>query len=309
MDILSLIAAFGGGAFGASLGAIPAFIMAGLLAVVGTGIALAGGTDILVGGLAFGTFFGPHIAFAGGVAAAAYTARISNASASQELASGDTVSVSTDENKFEGCNITFALNELGNYSTILVGGIFGIIGYLVHYLYANVLGLQTDTVALTVATLGIISRLLIGKSGLFGNYTGTEKRAFICKGNELIYNVTLGLIIGVVVCYTGAALIEGGVSKDLMGASYPALCFGISAVTLIFLQFGAGIPVTHHITLPAANAFVLTGNPIIGIVVAIICSLLGDFFGKTINSYCDSHIDPPACTIFTMTFIILALFA
>lgn len=309
MDILSLIAAFGGGAFGASLGAIPAFIMAGLLAVVGTGIALAGGTDILVGGLAFGTFFGPHIAFAGGVAAAAYTARISNASASQELASGDTVSVSTDENKFEGCNITFALNELGNYSTILVGGIFGIIGYLVHYLYANVLGLQTDTVALTVATLGIISRLFIGKTGLIGKYTGTDKREFISKGKELIYNIIVGLSVGVAVCYTGAALLQGGLDNDLLKASYPALCFGISALTLIFAQVGFGVPTTHHISLPAANAFALTGNPIIGIVVAIICSLLGDFFTKTVNSHCDSHIDPPACTIFIMTFIILAVFA
>ena len=68
------------------------------------------------------------------------------------------------------------------------------------------------------------------------------------------------------------------------------------------------VPTTHHITLPAAHAFVLSGNPIIGILVAIICSLFGDFVVKTFNSHCDTHIDPPACTIFIMTFIILAIF-
>ncbi|MDY2882777.1 MAG: hypothetical protein SOT71_09025 [Romboutsia timonensis] len=124
MDILALIAAFGGGAFAASLGALPAFIMTGFVALVGTGITLAEGADILTGNLAFGSFFGPHIAFAGA----------------------------------------------------------------------------------------------------------------------------------------------------------------------------------------AANAAVLSGNPIIGVVVAIACSLMGDFFTKTINSYVDTHIDPPACTIFIMEFIVFGLF-
>ena len=77
MDILALIAAFGGGAFAAGLGALPAFIMTGFVALVGTGITLAGGTDILTGNLAFGFFFGPHIAFAG-AAATAYAARKNN---------------------------------------------------------------------------------------------------------------------------------------------------------------------------------------------------------------------------------------
>ena len=124
MDILALIAAFGGGAFAAGLGALPAFIMTGFVALVGTGITLAEGADILTGNLAFGSFFGPHIAFAGA----------------------------------------------------------------------------------------------------------------------------------------------------------------------------------------AANAAVLSGNPIIGVVVAIACSLMGDFFTKTINSYVDTHIDPPACAIFIMEFIVFGLF-
>ncbi|WP_018590474.1 hypothetical protein [Terrisporobacter glycolicus] len=308
MSFLSLIAAFGGGAFGAALGALPAFIMTGFVALAGTGIALAGGADVLVGNLAFGSFFGPHIAFAGGVAAAAYAGRKSTALRTGQLSNGETA-ILAGEDVFNGSDITFALNAKGDYSIIIVGGIFGVIGFLINHLYANIIGLQTDTVAMTVATSGILARLILGKSGLIGKYTGTNSRAFISKGNELVYNIALGLVVGVVVSYTGAVLIEGGVPMDSVKGSYPALCFGISAITLIFAQFGTGVPTTHHISLPAANAFVLSGNPIVGIIVAILCALLGDFFTKTFNSYVDSHIDPPACTIFVMTFIILAIFA
>lgn len=245
---------------------------------------------------------------ADGCIAAAYASRKSMVLSTGQMSNGETA-VLTGEDVFNGSHITFALNAKGDYSVIIAGGIFGIIGYLINHLYANIIGLQTDTVAMTVATSGILARLILGKTGLIGKYTGTDSRAFVSKGNELIYNIVLGLIVGVVISYTGAILIESGVPVEAVKTSYPSLCFAISAITLIFAQFGTGVPTTHHITLPAANAFVLSGNPIVGIIVAILCSLLGDFFTKTFNSYCDSHIDPPACTIFIMTFIILAVFA
>lgn len=308
MSIVGFLAAFGGGALGAALGGLPAFIMTGFMALVGTGIALGGGTDFVVGSLAFGPFFGPHISFAGGVAAAAYAARKANAMASVTVTDGGDTAVMSTNQLYSGSDITFALNKTGDYTVILVGGIFGVFGYMIQYFYANVISLQTDTVAMTVATLGIITRLLIGKTGLIGKYTEEAPRQYVAKGNELIFNIVTGLIIGLVVCYVGQMLLDTGVTKEALQGSYPAMCFGISAITLIFLQFGTITPITHHISLPAANAFALSGNPIIGVVVAIICSLFGDFATKTFNSYNDSHIDPPACTIFIVTFFIFALF-
>ncbi|WP_455542072.1 hypothetical protein [Intestinibacter sp.] len=302
MNILALIAAFGGGAFGAAIGGLPSFIMAGFVALVGTGISINGGTDILVGGLAFGSFFGPHIAFAGAVAAVAYAARKSQAQIA--LNNGETEGIQV----IGGADITYGLNGIGDPFVILMGGLFGIFGFLIQYLYANVLNLQTDTVAMTVATLGIVARLAIGKTGLIGKYEGEESRKYIATGKELIFNIVIGLVVGIVVCYVGAFLLNTGVTIEALG-SYPAMCFAISAITLIFAQFGTTVPITQHISLPAANAFVLSGgNVIVGIIVAIVCSLLGDLFTKTVNSYCDSHIDPPACTIFIMTFIIMAIF-
>ena len=69
------------------------------------------------------------------------------------------------------------------------------------------------------------------------------------------------------------------------------------------------MPATHHITLPAASAAILSGNPLIGVLTGIICSLVGDFVGNTFNSKCDTHIDPPATTICFAIIIINLLFA
>ena len=74
-DWMFLLAAFAGGRFGAAVGAIPAFIITGLAAVVGAAVAIITGDGSLVGAIAFGPFLGPHTAFAGGVAGAAYAAK------------------------------------------------------------------------------------------------------------------------------------------------------------------------------------------------------------------------------------------
>lgn len=308
MDILALIAAFGGGAFAAGLGALPAFIMTGFVALVGTGITLAGGADILTGNLAFGSFFGPHISFAG-AAATAYAARKNNSLIAAGSLEGGDISIAVEKGILvNGADITYSLGKTLYGTVLIMGGVFGMLGYLVNHLYSGVLHLNTDTVAMTVATLGVIARFTIGKSGLTGEYTESKKRQYFSQGQELLYNIVIGLAVGIIVSYVAAYLKDLGVSKEFLVAGYPALCFGISAITLIFAQMGFGIPTTHHISLPAANAAVLSGNSIIGVVVAIACSLMGDFFTKTINSYVDTHIDPPACTIFIMEFIVFGLF-
>lgn len=307
MSILSILAAFGGGAFGASVGALPAFIMTGVVAIIGTAIGLGTGVDVITGNVAFGPFFGPHVAFAGGVAAAAYAARKNNAIANGSLGGGD-VAVAAPSGITNGADILYSLNGTGDASVLLVGGVFGILGYLINYLYANVLVIPTDTVAMTVATSGLIVRFAIGKSGLIGKYEGSEPRAFVAKGNELVYNIVLGLVVGLVVCYTGEILKESGVPMEVLQVSFPGFVFAISAISLIFAQTGFTSPTTHHISITAAYAFVWSGNPIIGVVVAIIASLLGDFFVKTVNSHVDSHVDPPACTIFILSLITFIIF-
>ncbi len=287
MDIMALVAAFGGGSIGALFGALPTFIITGVIAIVGGIATLAGVADVSVGNIAFGSFLGPHIAFAGGVAGAAFAAK------NKKLASG------TD--------ILSPLNGLADPVVVCIGGIFGVIGFLLNYLYAGVLALPTDTVALTVFTSGIIVRFAFGSTGLIGKYEGKGAREFISGGSGLVYNIVLGLCVGIAVSFVAASMINSGVTKEAMGI-FPVICFGISAFSLFFAQTGFAMPATHHIALPAATAAVASGNPVMGVVFAILGSVLGDFWGKTVNSHCDSHIDPPAGTIFILIFIINAIF-
>ena len=75
MNLFALVASFGGGIIGAYMGALPAFILTGVIAIAGAVAAMAGGADMTVGFIAFGSYLGPHIAFAGGVAASAYAGK------------------------------------------------------------------------------------------------------------------------------------------------------------------------------------------------------------------------------------------
>ncbi len=288
MDMLSLVAAFGGGLLGACVGALPIFILTGVVAIAGGIATLAGAADLSVGSIAFGSILGPHIAFAGGVAAAAFAANKRN-----KLGSG------TD--------ILASLNGLGDYWVLIVGGLFGVLGFAVNYLYAGVLKLPTDTVALTVFTLAVISRLAFGKTGLTGKFEGEGSRTYFTLGQGLIYNVILGGGIGIAVGYVAGSLRASGVDPALLSI-FPVICFGISATSLIFTQTGFATPATHHISLPAASAAVMSGNPFMGVVFGIVGSLVGDLAGNTLNSHCDTHIDPPATAIFITMFIVNALF-
>ena len=290
MDFMALIAAFGGGIIGAYMGALPAFIMTGVFAIVG-GIATAAGApaDIAVGVLAFGSFVGPHIAFAGGVAASGYAGK------TKKLASGG--------------DILSSLNGLGAPDVLLVGGVFGVLGFVIAYLIGlTPLGPLTDLPGITVIILAIITRLVFGSTGLTGKYTGTGKRVWASGGKAFVYNVVLGGGIGIAVSFIAASLNNAGNTVAL--GIFPIICFGFSAVTLIFTQTGFATPATHHITLPSALAAVAgvaafgEAGALLGVLFGILGSVLGDFVGNTFNSHCDTHIDPPAATIFTLTIVI-----
>ncbi len=288
MDIFVLIAAFGGGVIGAYMGALPAFILTGAVALIGGLISLAGGgVDQSIGFIAFGSYLGPHVAFAGGVAAAAYASRKNKLSS--------------------GTDIVSSLNGLQDPMTLVVGGVFGVVGYILLYLFGSVLKLNTDLPGLVVVTSAIIARLAFGSSGLLGKTPEGEKKEFISKGNGFICNVLLGLGVGTAVSFVYAAMANAGVDPALL-AFFPTVCFGISAVSLIFTQTGFATPATHHIALIASLAALLSGSPIIGVVFGIIAAILGDFFAKTFNTNVDTHIDPPAFTIFTLTFVVNLLF-
>lgn len=288
MDMFGLVAAFGGGLMGAYMGALPAFIMTGVLAMAGA-VATVVGSDggFVIGSLAFGPLMGPHVSFAGGVAAAAYAHRKGVLKAGNDIAT--------------------ALNGTGEPDVLIVGGVFGALGFVILNLIAQTpLGALTDQPGITVFILGCAARLIFGKTGLTGKYTGTGPRTWMTGGKGFVYNVVLGGGIGLAVSFIVATMKNAGMTDGAIGI-FPIICFAFSAITLIFTQCGFAMPGTHHITLPSGLAAVVgvsawgPSGAFLGVVFAILGSLLGDFFGNTFNSHCDSHIDPPATTIFLLT--------
>lgn len=137
ITIVDVAVACGSGVLAASIGALGAFIMCGVLVVAN------------MPDLAFGLYFGPHVSFAAGVGAAAYAGR---------------------KGLIAGNNIAVPLIKFNDSMILLVGGLFGVGGLLVQKFLAG-MGTPTDTVALTVGLSGIVSRLLFGDRKIFAAYS------------------------------------------------------------------------------------------------------------------------------------------
>lgn len=293
-DWLYLIAAFAGGIFGAAVGAIPAFILTGVAAIVSGAIAIITGQGELVGAIAFGPFLGPHVAFAGGVAGAAYAAK---------------------KDKLDGGkSILTALAGIDSPDILFVGGLFGALGYLFTWLYnmvPSIAGLGwTDTVGLSVVTTAIIVRLVFGNSGIFGKvpkgynrWIHTDEGAWIPWQSKPLQMIALAIGFGFPAAYLTYAY------ADLPGGgNIPVLFFGLSAASLIFLQFGTNVPVTHHITLAAGSAAAVSGDVWWGLAFGLLGIFIGEAAACIFTSYGDTHIDPPATSLATST-LLLALFS
>ncbi len=104
-------------------------------------------------------------------------------------------------------------------------------------------------------------------------------------------------------------------NPDIIAAG-AVMGFGISATSLIFLEFGFSVPVTHHMTLPAGVAAVAvlvgfggsaTAAMIAGAVAGIAGALLGEFFSRLFLIHGDTHVDPPANAIWVMATVIVVI--
>lgn len=319
------LGAAAGGAFGAALGALPAFIFTGFLVVAGVfGGDAAGGAGV---GLGFGPVFGPHISFAAGAAAAAYAARRGL------LQSGF--------DYHNGKDITYAL---GSRPDILaVGAAFGLFGVALEQTFRH-LAVPTDPIAFTVVASAFLHRIVFGYSviGVVSNKADgyfdmspfereerrepekavadggmkTEERFAVEPWLPNMYQwshvVSIGLFAGLASAYatlqTGSAFIG----------------FGISAASLLFLNLGVEkIPVTHHITLPAGTVYlaaiapggaVLAGlSPGAAVFIAglfgVLGALVGEAFQRIFYAHGDTHVDPPAASIFITHSLICVLVA
>ena len=340
-----LICGFAGGAFGAAIGALPAFCFTGFMVLVGeagnvlgitatdaaganaAGFALSGSG--ITGNLAFGPVFGPHVAFAGGVAAAAYAAKNDGMP-------------EPDEGEYHPAkDIAYAL---GTRPDILaVGGVFGVLGVAFRWTSQATLVLPVDPPAVGVIGTAIVARLVFGYplvgsargSGLldmspFEN--GTMRTA--TDGGEVrtdggaaeSYRLAVEPWLPHQYKWSGVAMIGlvagilGGYIAIVTGS--PVLAFGVSAASLTFLNLGvAKFPVTHHMTLPGSFLAIMLTTPasetsaslagfsdpvalLAAGAIGALGALVGELVQRVFYAHSDTHFDPPAAAIIVTTLLL-----
>ncbi|MFT4216009.1 MAG: hypothetical protein QM619_02330 [Micropruina sp.] len=326
--VFLLLVAAAGGFFGACVGGNFSFVITGFAGLAATAAGVAGGADIssfLFSYVAFGPFTGPHIAFTGAVAGSAYAAMRGY----------------TDNGK----DIAQPLARLGKVDVLLVAAGTGVVGWLLNsYVFGKIpwFGGHTDTVALTVATLGIATRFIFADRSLLNpeHYAKTgnkfaphEHSAWIRYQETFPQLLTMGIFPGLLGASIALLLAVNFPGVGMSAAAFP---WAISAITIFFLNIGYNSPVTHHMTIigglgaivfypilagqHAISAATLhslhvntplgvdyglaVGAILIGTAFATLSSFLGEASARLFQSRGKTHIDPPAVAIFLATTLI-----
>lgn len=303
MNAFSLLAAATGGFFGAAIGGLHAFVFTGFVVLLGLVVMMGDPQSTFLLDLAFGPAFGPHVSFAGGVAAAAYAAR---------------------KGLIDGKDIVTPLAKFARPDVLLVGALFGAAGYVIQKLLTLIpwFGSNTDSVALTVVISAVAVRLMFGKVGLFARgkqgrsgfagYAPDADGRWIEGQERFVPNSVLGIFVGALAAFITLSIVVAFPTSSGYAHVFP---FGLSAVSLALLSIGHGIPVTHHITLPAGLAAVtflplVGGNTAIALIIGALAGLLGawaaELFSRLWLAHGDTHIDPPAAAIWPATTVVLS---
>ena len=287
-SIYELLLSFAGGVFGAAIGALPVWILCGLAVLIGAALNASTGFSDFTNVVGWGHFIGPHTAFSGGTAAAAYAAR---------------------KGKLEsGRNILASLMGLNDYKVLLVGGAFGSLGYVFLYLSNLVPDYTTipwtNHIALAVILGMVAIRLIIGKTGLFGKVKSGDSRwkvsdtaSWVPYQSSPIMITLISLSVAV-----GSAHLVATVPNSI------GIIFGFVAFLLIFMQFGFNVPVTHHIALTSAYATLITGDPMWGIGMGLMTGFIAEYIACLFVYHGDTHIDPPTSAIL-VTFMLIPVFS
>lgn len=295
MTFIQILTAFGGGIAGSLIGGTMAFAFAGFTGLIGIILILTTGETAFLDQITFGAFVGPHVAFAGAVAAAAYAGQ---------------------KDILPGSDADTPLFHFKDPSVLLVGGVFGVIGHLVEYLL-TLTNIPMDTVATTVVISGVLARLFITRSSPLSGGEAVEapdtdaETIYDADGNRVENNNaeaasrTSPILFDSVWAF-GLGLLTAYI-VDLTGIE--SIAFALSAFSLFMAYSNVpSFPVTHHITMVAGYAMMTFDSFLISALFAVIAVVTGIYVEKWTNINVKSHIDMPAVVIALYGFIILALF-
>ncbi|WP_132058347.1 hypothetical protein [Halorussus amylolyticus] len=326
--LVLFVTALAGGAFGAAIGALPAFIFTGFVVFLGEGLAIlqreiaaldgvSGGALAvdLTGVIGFGMVTGPHIAFAGGVAASAFAGK------------------KYPEMEPDGWDYHFGKDILYAFGTkpdvLAVGAVFGALGMLIARL-AGGLGVPTDGIALSVVATALLARVAFGYP-LVGTPRGSnlldmtpferEEERVVTDGGTGETRLATEPWLPHQYRWSGVTAIGlvGGILAGYIWLETGSIFMGyaISAMSLLFLQLGVEkIPVTHHITLigsvGAVLALPLVGSEPAALLVAggfgALAGVVGEVSQRIFYAHSDTHVDPPAMAIAFVMLVVGVLY-
>lgn len=286
-QILPYLLAFFGGVFGAAIGGATSFILFGLMGIIGIGLIVATGSDVFLNSVALSPIIGPHVAFAGGVAAAAYMGKLSREGKLQ-TETGEVI-------EFAGSNIFAPLHSFGNTTSLVIGGVFGVIGFAILDILDNVIALKADNIAIVVVVTNIIARLAFGDGQLLSDLPKEVNKVGLIT-NNLLFNILWSFSLSIVM----AGIIDV--------IQIPLFGFVLGAFFLVFIAAGVNVPMIHHVALIAGMAMQVFGNIWLAGLLGVISMILCEAIGVTFNANAKSHIDPPAATITILSLILLNFF-
>jgi len=325
-----LAAALAGGAVGAALGARNALGLTGAVIVLGETLVATSGEDALDGievlpapvdavgltaAVGVGPLFGPHVAFAGGAAAAAYEGRKRT--------------IDTGFRYHQAKQIAAPLYDspralvVGAISGLLGAGIAGLVGFL---------GAPLDPIALAVLVSALLHRLVFGYPMLgrlgshnplldmsrfeAGEYWGDEDHETSqgIGGRHLVepWQPEFDEWPAVVAIGAGVGLVAGGLA---IATDSVFLAFGLAAAVLPAREWAAvPIPATYHVALPAGIAAVAfegsaAGSIAVALILGIVAAIVAELAGRLLYAHGDTHLDPGFASILLTSILIVALVA
>jgi len=282
IEPLVVIGAFGGGILGAAMGALPAITLWGAVLMITGLTGVLGGTPTMVWNIGFNPLFGANIVYAGGAAALAYAWR--------------------KEAIESGLDILKPLSGLGRADVLLVGGIFGVIGYLLERIGTSC-ALPTDCIALSVVITGWLARIFFDPKW-HANRNGDK----VPEGEKWYPNAKeVGLLV-VLGCGVGLA---GGIAAAKIGDML--IPFGLGLLFLLYLQMGFNGQAWHHMVYVGGAAALAGHGSVNAIIWATVLggltALVSFFISKLWIARTNSYIDPPVTAIAIGKLIIVGLAA
>ncbi len=278
-DWIWLVMAFCGGVFGASVGALPSFVLCGVAAMLGGlyGMSTGSDTNLVNTWLTWGPLVGPQTAFGGGAVAAIYAKRRG-----------------LIENGRDICTPLMGLNAP---DVLLVGGVFGAIGALLTLAFSKIPNIgehaSNNAIATAIVVTMVLGRLIFGQTGLFGKVArGTNRWKGSDAGCWLTWQHDWPQIL-IIACAVGIPASHLALTIPSSGL----IIFGLGCFIFTFMIFGAKVPVFHNIALASLLAVGVTQNLWWGLAMAILVAFLCELSAMLFCAHGDSHIDPPTISL------------